>query len=70
MFLTQPVLREVHLRNLSRRSNAKFMGHNIAFQAVEDVEGIKMGQLPVTVITALINHSLNSGGIGIGLRLS
>lgn len=52
------MLREVNLRNSSSASNVKcmnswffyFMDHsNIAFEAVKDVEGIKMGQLPITV---------------------
>jgi hypothetical protein len=57
MFLTQPVLREVKTRNFSTRFNAMLtdlccchiIGHNIAYQAVENVEGVKMGQLPITV---------------------
>ena len=63
MFLTQPVLREVKTWNffsygnntLRFTCNPYLEDHNTAFQKVEDVEGVKMGQVPIT-----LNHSANT----------
>ena len=54
MFLTQPGLREVKARSVFSHWNDpdmiwRFCYTDTAFQKVEDVDGVRMGQLPNTV---------------------
>lgn len=57
IFLTQPALREVKMRNLFEHWDDPDMIHcyryfDSAFQNVEDVDGVRMGQLLIT-----LNHN-------------